>query len=343
MTDSSRFRLGFLTHVEGGADIHQSYRNAVELFVAADELGFDSGWVAQHNFGPNPAAGLPSPWTFLSHVAAKTKRIHVGTAVTLIPLHDPVKLAEDLGVLDSLTGGRVELGVGTGGDQVAYSIFGRDFERRRELTTEFFARTRSALRGEPLDDDGTVLKVASPDLADHRSWHAVFSEHGAAHVAGEQANLLLNRATYGYEEPTDVIQRGWADNYLKNWTSSQRAPRIGLSRLIFTAKDRKTALDQIGPALVDSVRRANAGPRSFGPESLENALFRYHAHYGSPDEVIEQLRREKVLPLANELLSQFNPGTPSLDASIKALELLATEVAPALGWKPATAAATTAA
>ncbi|MCC2033718.1 LLM class flavin-dependent oxidoreductase [Microbacterium allomyrinae] len=336
MSHDSAFRLGFLTHVEGGADLAETYRNALELFVAADELGFDSGWVAQHHFGPGAADGLASPWIFLANAAARTRNIHVGTAVTLIPLHHPVQLAQDIGVLDAISGGRVEFGVGTGFDKVAYSIFEQDFERRRELTTERFATVRAALRGEPLDADGTVLKAAARDLADNRSWHGVFSADGAAHVAGEGANLLLNRATYGYEEPTDVVQRAWAERYLSEWTAP-RPPRIGLSRLIFAADDRRTALDHIGDALIDNVRRSNAGGRPLGPETLENALFRYHAHYGHPDEVISQLQSERVLPLATDLLAQFNPGRPGLDASIRALELLATEVAPALGWRPAAA------
>ena len=334
MSDARPFRLGFLTHVEGGADVRESYRNALELFIAADELGFDSGWVAQHHFGDDPTGGLGSPWVFLANAAARTRSIHLGTAVTLIPLHEPIQLAQDVGLLDAISDGRVELGVGTGFDPVAYGIYGRDFERRRELTTEYFASVRSALRGAPLDAGGTVLKTASPALADERSWHAVFSAEGAAHVAGEGTNLLLNRATYGYEARTDIVQRAWAERYLAEWTQ-QRAPRIGLSRLIFAAEDRKAALGHIGDALIDNVRRANAGGRPLGEETLENALFRYHAHYGHPDDIITQLEGEQVLPLATDLLAQFNPARPTLDASIRALELLAKEIAPTLGWKPA--------
>lgn len=332
MTDR-RLRLGFLTHVEGGSDLRQSYANALELFVVADELGFDSGWVAQHHFGADPTSGLPSPWIFLANAAARTKNIHLGTAVTLIPLEDPVRLAQDVGVLDALSSGRVELGVGTGFDPIAYEVYGRDFERRRELTTEFFARTRAALRGEPLADGTTVLKVASPDLAESRSWHAVFSEDGAAHVAGEGANLLLNRATYGYEEPTDVVQRRWAERFLAEWRAP-RSPRLGISRLIFTAEDRETALRHIRDGVLAGARTIGGGA-PLGDGSLEDALFRFHAHYGHPDEVTEQLQRERVLPLATDLLAQFSPGRPTLDASIRALELLATEVAPNLGWTPA--------
>ena len=74
------------------------------------------------------------------------------------------------------------------------------------------------------------------------------------------------------------------------------------------------------------------------PEGIEQegALRRFHSFYGHPDEVIEALQQEKVLPIATDLITQFNPAVPDHDAAIRALELIATEVAPALGWKPST-------
>jgi hypothetical protein len=69
--------------------------------------------------------------------------------------------------------------------------------------------------------------------------------------------------------------------------------------------------------------------------SVEGYLDRLHAFYGHPDEVVAALRRERVLPLATDLLCQFNPGVPGHDAALRALELIATEVAPALGWRRA--------
>lgn len=328
----TRLRLGFLTHVEGGADIVESYRNAVELFTVADELGFDSGWVAQHHFSDDPAGGLPSPWVFLAHAAARTSRIHLGTAVTLASIEDPLRLAEDVAVVEALSGGRVELGIGSGFGESTFRAFGRDHARRRELTTEHFARTRSALLGEPVDDTGTVIKAPSPDLVRTRSWHAVFSTAGAAHVAAEGANLLLNRAAYGYEKPTDTVQRPWADAYLAAWRGD-RAPRIGLSRLIFPAADRTAALRHLAEGVLESARRMST-TRGGGPVDLERALATFNAYYGHPDEITAQLRSERVLPVATDLIAQFNPGRPTLDASITALELIATRIAPELGWTP---------
>ncbi|WP_226966558.1 LLM class flavin-dependent oxidoreductase [Streptomyces phaeolivaceus] len=78
-----RLRLGFLTRAQGrDGDIARTYRNAQGLFVAADELGFDIGWVAQHHV-PLGGGGPSSPWTFLAHAAARTTRIRLGTAVTV--------------------------------------------------------------------------------------------------------------------------------------------------------------------------------------------------------------------------------------------------------------------
>lgn len=338
MAPVSTLRLGFLTHVEGGRDYQQSYLNAQELFVAADELGFDSGWVAQHHVWDNPASGLPSPWTFLANVAAKTRTIHLGTAVTILPLEDPIRLAEDVAVVELLSGGRVELGVGSGFDPIAYRVFGKDFDRKRELTTENLRILRSALAGEPLFEGGPQLAPLAPELARDRIWQAVFSEPGARFAAQEHSNLLLNRATYGYAEPTDVVQRPWADAYLEELATvaPEQAPRIGVSRLIFTADSRQAALDQIAEGALTSLRhmKSTGGHAELGDDSLENALFRFHASYGTPDDVIAQLQKERVLPVATDLLSQFNPGKPNLDQALRALELLATEVAPALGWVP---------
>ncbi|MCK9899534.1 monooxygenase [Parafrankia colletiae] len=329
-----RFRLGFLTHVQGRAGATAAYRNAQELFVVADELGFDVGWVAQHHV-PLGGGGLPSPWTFLAYAAARTHRIRLATAITILPLEDPVRLAEDVSVVDTLSGGRVEIGVGSGGSELEYAAFGRDITRRRELTSEGLAVLRRALANQEVGAAGFTIQPAAHDFTD-RIWQGVFSGPGARYAAQSRSNLLLNRATYGYDEPTDEVQRPWADAYLAAW-DQPRAPRVGLSRFIFPAADRRTALAQIGPDVLAAAQRfAERGAFPPGIDTDE-ALRRFHSFYGHPEEVTEALRRERVLPVATDLIAQFNPAVVDQDAAIRALELLATEVAPALGWRPATA------
>ena len=132
------------------------------------------------------------------------------------------------------------------------------------------------------------------------------------------------------------MQRPWADEFLAHWTQP-RAPRIGLSRFVFPAKDKRSALEQIGAdVVIASQRLVERGAFPAGL-STEGYLDRFHSFYGHPEEIVAELRQEQVLPLATDLITQFNPAVPDHDAAIRALELIATEVAPALGWKRASA------
>ncbi|MGX9883243.1 LLM class flavin-dependent oxidoreductase [Streptomyces sp. NPDC002276] len=332
-SERPRFRLGFLTHVQGrDDDIARTYRNAQELFVVADELGFDVGWVAQHHVSLG-GGGLSSPWTFLAHAAARTTRIRLGTAITVLPLEDPVRLAEDIATVDTLSGGRVEFGAGSGSSEVEYAAFGKDVARRRELTSENLDIVRQALDRREVGTAGFRIQPRPGDF-DDRVWQGVFSKQGAEYAAQNGSNLLLNRAAYGFDAPTDEVQRPWADAYLAAWNRPHR-PRIGLSRFVFPAKDRRTALASIG----DDVHRAALRMAEHGafPKGLgqEEALRRFHSFYGHPDDIVAALGQEQVLPVATDLITQFNPAVPDHDAAVRALELIATEVAPALGWKPA--------
>src|SRR5947209_2888420 len=98
---SQRIRLGFLTHLEGAGDPRRIYQETLELFVAADQLGFDTGWIAQHHFRIH-AGRLPSPFPFLATAAERAKRIRLGTSIVVLPLENPLRVAEDAAVVDAL-------------------------------------------------------------------------------------------------------------------------------------------------------------------------------------------------------------------------------------------------
>jgi alkanesulfonate monooxygenase SsuD/methylene tetrahydromethanopterin reductase-like flavin-dependent oxidoreductase (luciferase family) len=321
-------RLGFLTHVQGRGSLQETYRRAQELFVVADELGFDAGWVAQHHT-PLQGGGLPSPWTFLAYAAARTQRIRLSTAITILPLENPLRLAEDVSVVDNLSGGRVEIGVGSGSGPAEYEAFGADFARRRELTSEGLAVLRNALTG------SSAFRIQPQPVSDFtdRIWQGVFSAAGARYAAAAGTNLLLNRAAYGYDEPTDEVQRVWADEFLAAWDRPHR-PRIGLSRMVFPAKDKKAALAQIAAGVQHATEGFTARGDFPANLSQDEYLRRFHAFYGHPDEIIAALQAEKVMPVATDLITQFNPGIPDFDAAVQGLELIAKEIAPALGWSP---------
>src|SRR5947207_98397 len=132
LVDDRPFRLGFMSHVSGHADPATVLEQTTRPFVIAEALGFDSVWVAQQHVGAE-CGHLPSPFVFLASVAARTSRVRLGTAVITLPLEDPVRTAEDAAVADLLSGGRIELGVGTCPHQPSFAAMGRDFESRRAV------------------------------------------------------------------------------------------------------------------------------------------------------------------------------------------------------------------
>ena len=116
-------RFGFMDHLpcaEWQSEV-QRYHDILAQIELGDELGFDTAWLAEIHFYPN-VSRLASPLTVLAAAAQRTQRIRLGTAVTLLPLHNPLKVAEEAATVDILTGGRLELGVGRG---AAPSFFAR--------------------------------------------------------------------------------------------------------------------------------------------------------------------------------------------------------------------------
>jgi alkanesulfonate monooxygenase SsuD/methylene tetrahydromethanopterin reductase-like flavin-dependent oxidoreductase (luciferase family) len=324
-------RLGFLTHLHVGHDAADSYAIALDLFAAAEELGFDSGWVAQHHF-LNGGARLPSTLTFLAAAAERTRRIQLGTAIVILPLEDPIRVAEDAAVVDTISGGRLQLGLGTGGDPLTFAAFGSDLNSRRDRFADGVRVIHNALAGGPINGTAARLYPPAPTLR-HRIWESTLSAEGGARTGRNADGLLLARTAFQSSEPTDLAQLPVAQAYLHESAQHATPPRVGLSRAVYPAADRKAAVDHMRSGVatyVDSMVE-----RGFFPAGLTEAEYfqRSHIHYGHPEEVVESLRADVVLPFTTELICQVHPGHPTPDQILNALERIANEVAPALGWR----------
>jgi alkanesulfonate monooxygenase SsuD/methylene tetrahydromethanopterin reductase-like flavin-dependent oxidoreductase (luciferase family) len=135
-----------------GRPLAQLYRDHLEEAVLAEELGFDCVWASEHHFSPD--AWSPSPFPFLAAVAARTERVRLGTFVLLLPLHDPVRVAEDAAVLDNISDGRVDLGVGVGSSPREFTTFGVPLEGRLGRTFEALRIIERCFAGEPFSHAG---------------------------------------------------------------------------------------------------------------------------------------------------------------------------------------------
>ena len=108
---------------EGDSD-HGVLGETLEEIQFADELGFDSAWLAEHHFSRYGILG--NPLLMGAAIAQATERIRIGTAVVVLPFHDPIRLAEDAATLDVISGGRLDLGIGRGYQPQEFAGFGVD-------------------------------------------------------------------------------------------------------------------------------------------------------------------------------------------------------------------------
>ena len=329
---SQRIRLGFLTHSEGHGDPRQIYQETLELFCVADQLGFDVGWLAEHHF-KEVAGRLPSLFPLLAVAAERTRQIRLGASVILLPFMHPLRVAEDAAVVDALSNGRLELGVGSGGDPLEFEAFGVEITNRHQATTAAVATLQRAFAGEPLGTQGQLLQPPAPTLAG-RLWQSALSVPGAHYVARQGAGLLLARSAWESDLPTDENQLPVAQAFVESWSGTPGRARIALSRGIYPAADKRSALVELREGVgrfAELMVQKGQFPAGL---SLEAYCARMHIAYGHPDEIAEFLLADRVLPYATDLILQFNPATPPLDRAIQMFEQIAAQIAPALGWQP---------
>ncbi len=340
----SRFKLGFFTQVNGSPDqsTAELYRQLTEVVVAAEQLGYESVWVGQHHFGLGNGR-LPSPLVLLAAIAERTTTIEIGTAITPLPFEDPVRLAEDAAVLDELSGGRVNLGVGAGGgDFGAWEAFGLDVDSRRTIFEDKLRKLHALTAGEPIvDGDEPIRLFPEPKGLRDRIWQSAGTVERAAAIAADGDGLLIGAF---WDHPLHQ-QRAQVDAYLKQWAvshgASGREPRVGVLRFTYLGADRESIERQLDAELT-AFRRDFVHVHRPALEPLSTTEYlRQVIRYGNTGDIISDLRED---PALLDVATHFLPTvglfpaagntTPGADLEIARLEHFATEVAPALGWSP---------
>ena len=326
-------RLGFFTRLLDQAEPAERYRLAIAQTIHAERLGFDSAWIAQHHFHEDEG-GLPAPFVFLAQAAAQTSQIRLGTGIVTLPLELPIRVAEDSAVLDLMCGGRLEVGVGGGGNLSSYEAFGRDGAERTALLVEHLQVLRDAWAGRPLPGGKDRMYPVNASLAD-RVWQATFTVEGARRAGAAGDGLMLSRTQPRPAGAPDLslseIQNPMIDAYLEALPAG-REPRILASRTVFAADDSREArrLAEIG--LGRHRARLSRLGRATGDGSLDAMIAGMDAHLGTPEHVIASLKTDSTLARATDLAVQVHSIDPPHPFILRSIELVAEVIAPALGF-----------
>ena len=130
-------KFGVFDYIEGGDQpLHKTYDQRMELIRGLEDAGFYGYHLSEHH--ATPLSMTPSPSIFLAAAARETRRIRLGTLLYLLPLYHPIRLAEELCMLDHLSGGRLDVGVGRGISPHEFDAFGEDFAQSSEAFEHVF-------------------------------------------------------------------------------------------------------------------------------------------------------------------------------------------------------------
>jgi luciferase family oxidoreductase group 1 len=319
------------------------YARAIEQAQAAEDSGFRNIWLAEHHF--STYGYLSRPVQLATFIAAKTKRLRVGTAVIVVPLHHPLVVAEEIATLDMLAGGRVDIGLGRGYQYYEFERFGLEMDSARARWEEAVDIIMLALRGEPFCYTGKLYTIPEttifpkPLQKPHPPiWITAQSPASVEATVRRGFNLLTGG--FGVSVEALAEQRHLFDRLLAE-IQPACTPEVGVQRAVYVTDDAADARDaaelakwnmRVTLSLRNHYERVEGGravPVPFENEpSTDDMLDRYLV-IGTPDRVIKQLQHIVDAVGINHFTCAFWFGDLSQKRVMRSMQLFAREVMPA--------------
>jgi alkanesulfonate monooxygenase SsuD/methylene tetrahydromethanopterin reductase-like flavin-dependent oxidoreductase (luciferase family) len=343
-----KFGVQNLFPAESDGD-HRVMLDTLEEIRLADELGYDSAWLTEHHFSRYGILG--SPLLLGAAIAETTTRIRIGTAVVVLPFHNPLRLAEDAATLDILSGGRLELGVGRGYQPKEFAGFGIDPESSKQRYNEIVDMLKLAWTQESFSYEGeyysctdlsvspTPVQPGGPPIR-----HAVvsptsFPERGQAgdHIITSPTFAPLGRMkkhfgayraalVEGGHDPSQFeipfMQQAWVGR------TEERLPQVAEAALTYYRSVGKVVPGS-NEAIAAEAEYYDKVRANIELLTLEQTLT-HGGNFGSVDQVVDTIGRLATELGVSHYICWFR--IPSLDrrVALEAMETFASDVIPQL-------------
>jgi alkanesulfonate monooxygenase SsuD/methylene tetrahydromethanopterin reductase-like flavin-dependent oxidoreductase (luciferase family) len=350
------FGLFFLMQRDEQWNEQAVYGSALEQMLAAESLGYHSVWIAEHHF--NDYGLCPAPPVLASFVAARTTALRLGMGVSLLPLHHPVELAEQLAVLDVVSGGRLDVGIGRGGTLQDYQTFKSERGDTRVRVEEGVALMRQCWSGQPFDFQGRFHSAERLHVRPRPAQRP----HPPLFMATNSEDSVLSAARLGlptlssFFVPVDELQRRhhlYRETSLATGRSEAEIEelerRSWVMRVVHVAPGHDEALRATEVPFMGYQRRMSIlrseGTGGALPDSFDRALLRLRpfrdylddgwALIGTPGEVRDGLQQFlDTTGYQRVLLVMALPGLET-DLALRSMRLFSEEVAPTMTPSPA--------
>ncbi|MGK5532133.1 LLM class flavin-dependent oxidoreductase [Streptomyces sp. URMC 129] len=326
------FTVGDVTpdpHHGRGPSEHERIKAMVSIALKAEEVGLDVFATGEHH---NPPFVPSSPTTMLGWIAARTEKLILSTATTLITTNDPVKIAEDYAMLQHLADGRVDLMLGRGNTGPVYPWFGQDIRQGIPLARENYALLHKLWREDVVDWEGTFRTPLQAFTATPRPldgvppfvWHGSIRSPEIAEQAAFYGDGFFHNNIFWPAEHTSRMVQLYRQRYAHHGHGRPEDAIVGLGGQVFMRRKSQDAVREFRPYF------DNAPVYGHGP-SLEEFTEQTPLTVGSPQQVIERTLsfRRTVGDYQRQLFLMDHAGLP-LRTVLEQLDMLGEEVVPVL-------------
>lgn len=303
------------------------YNEVLEQTVRAEEVNFDGVWFTEHHFSD---FGInPSPAVLLAAASQRTNRIRLGVGVSVLPLHNPLRIAEDYAVVDLLSNGRLDLGLGSGYEQKEFDGYNISLEDKAQRFNESLEVLRKAWSGKPFSHQGdffhypemklSVQPMQAP-LPPH--WIATSSEKGVTHVASMGSKFMGLGFSKSRDELAKLIDT-YKNVYLKSGHGNPDELEIPVAFHV-----------HVGETIAEAESNAKGPYQLFmnTPRGTnipyEVLKQKFNPVIGSPDEVIKQIQSYREIGVTN-VMAIMNFGGLEHHKVLSSLDLFGKHVIPA--------------
>lgn len=315
------------------------YGEALEQAELADQLGFDHIWIAEHHFTSWGYA--PSPLVLATALAQRTNRIRIGTGVLVLPLHHPLRVAEEIAMTDVLAGGRLDVGIGRGYQIYEFDRLGVSLEESRqryEETLEIILRALSeqtfSYQGRYYEISPTTL-IPRPVQTPHPPiWTVVQSQETLRFTVRRGYSCLLGGSLSALRQTRALFEQALAE------VNGKGPAYVGIHKQVYVTDNEADARAQLDHAywnlrMVGHLRagtqrvengRAIAEPLPQEPTPEE--LLRESVLFGTPEQVAERLWEYHEVIGMNYVNCSFSFGSLPQARVLRSMELFATKVMP---------------
>ena len=330
------FELGLATFADlsSGISPEQRMQNLLEEAQLADQVGLDLFAVGEHH---RADFVVSSPAVALAAIAAKTERIRLSSAVTVLSSDDPVRVFEEFAQVDLISGGRAEIMAGRGSFIESFPLFGYDLDDYDELYAEKLDLLLAIRAGNPVTWSGkhrpalqNAVVYPRPVRDELPIWVAV----------GGSPESVIRAATLGLPLTLAIIGGSWAhfkplvELYEQAWEAAGHDPkdrRLAINTHAFVAPTREQADKAFAPSYLDMMNRIGrerGWPPAGRPQYDALTSPSGAVALGAPEAVAEKILAEHELFGHQRYVGQFSVGAVDHSDVMKSIELFGTEVAP---------------